>query len=88
MDRRSLILSALALAGAFSPALAQETVRLRGTIEGQPTATLVPISENRFKVVVDGAQGEIFAQFDMAEGKVKSMTIEQSGMKLALTPKQ
>ena len=34
MHRRPLILSALVLIGAFSPALAQETVRLRGTIEG------------------------------------------------------
>ena len=34
MHRRLLILSALALACAFSPALAQETVRLRGTVEG------------------------------------------------------
>jgi Domain of unknown function (DUF5666) len=34
MHRRLLILSGLALACAFSSALAQETVRLRGTIEG------------------------------------------------------
>jgi outer membrane lipoprotein SlyB len=34
MHRRPLFLSALALIGAFSPALAQETVRLRGTVEG------------------------------------------------------
>src|SRR5215471_19923064 len=34
MHRRLLILSGLALSGAFSSALAQETVRLRGTVEG------------------------------------------------------
>ena len=34
MHRRLLILSGLALACAFSSALAQETVRLRGTVEG------------------------------------------------------
>ncbi len=61
--------------------------KLRGVIPGQPVATLVPIAQNRFKVIVEGAPVEIFAQFDVADGKAKSMTIEQSGVKLTLTPK-
>ncbi|MEW6208997.1 MAG: DUF3471 domain-containing protein, partial [Acidobacteriota bacterium] len=61
--------------------------KLRGVIQGQPTATLVPVAENRFKVVVEGAPVEIFAQFEMADGKAKSLTVEQSGVKLTLTPK-
>jgi hypothetical protein len=39
-------------------------------------------------VVVEGAPVEIFAQFEMADGKPKSMTIEQAGMKFTLLPKQ
>jgi CubicO group peptidase (beta-lactamase class C family) len=61
--------------------------KLRGVIPGQPIATLVPISENRFKVVVEGVPVEIFAQFDVADGKAKTMTLEQAGMKFTLTPK-
>ncbi len=61
--------------------------KLRGVIPRQPVATLIPIAENRFKVVVEGAPVEIFAQFEVADGKAKSMTIEQAGMKFTLTPK-
>jgi CubicO group peptidase (beta-lactamase class C family) len=62
--------------------------QLKGIIPGQPVANFIPIAPNRFKVVVEGAPVEIFTQFDMADGKVKSMTIEQGGMKLILMPKQ
>jgi CubicO group peptidase (beta-lactamase class C family) len=62
--------------------------KLKGVRPGQPVSTLVPVGPNRFKVVVEGASGEIFAQFEMAEGKPKSITIEQSGMKLTMLPKQ
>jgi CubicO group peptidase (beta-lactamase class C family) len=62
--------------------------KLKGTIPGQPVATLVPVGPNRFRVVVEGAPGEIFAQFEMDGAKAKSMTIEQAGMKFTLMPKQ
>lgn len=62
--------------------------QLKGIIPGQPVASLIPVAANRFKVVVEGAPVEIFAQFDMADGKAKSMTIEQGGMKFTLAPKQ
>jgi len=62
--------------------------KLKGVIPGQPVSTLVPVGPNRFRVVVEGAPVEIFAQFEMADGKPKSMTIEQAGMKFTLQPKQ
>jgi hypothetical protein len=37
--------------------------------------------------VVEGAPGEIFAQFEMDGAKAKSMIIEQAGMKFTLMPK-
>jgi hypothetical protein len=62
--------------------------KLKSVTPGQPVAALVPVGLNRFRVVVDGSPGEIFAQFEMAEGKPKSVTIEQGGMKFTLLPKQ
>lgn len=62
--------------------------QLKGVIPGQPVGNFVPLGGHRFKVVIEGAPVEIFAQFDMGEGKAKSMTLEQSGMKFTLTPKQ
>jgi hypothetical protein len=62
--------------------------KLRGVIPGQPVATLVPVAVNRFKVVVEGAPVEIFAQFEIADGRAKSLTIEQAGMKFTLNSKQ
>jgi len=62
--------------------------QLKGIIPGQPVANLVPVGSDRFKVVVEGAPGEIFVQFAVAGGKATSMTIEQGGMKFTLTPKQ
>lgn len=61
--------------------------KLKGVIPGQPVATLIPIAANRFKVVVEGAPVEIFAQFEMDGGKPKSLTIEQGGAKFTLAPK-
>jgi CubicO group peptidase (beta-lactamase class C family) len=61
--------------------------KLKGVIPGQPVATFVPIAANRFKVVVDGAPVEIFAQFEMEGAKPKSLTIDQGGVKLTLAPK-
>ncbi|MEW6130010.1 MAG: serine hydrolase [Acidobacteriota bacterium] len=61
--------------------------KLKGIIPGQPIATFVPVAANRFKVVVDGAPVEIYAQFEMDGAKPKSMILEQAGMKFTLTPK-
>jgi hypothetical protein len=61
--------------------------KLKSVIPGQPVGTLVPVAANRFKVFVEGAPGEIFMQFEMAEGRPKSVTIEQAGMKFVLMPK-
>lgn len=62
--------------------------KLKSVIPGQPVGALVPVGPNRFKIVVEGVPVEIFAQFEMAEGKPKSMTIEQAGMKFTLLPRQ
>jgi CubicO group peptidase (beta-lactamase class C family) len=62
--------------------------KLKSVIPGQPVATLVPVGLNRFRVVVEDAPVEIFAQFEMADGKPKSVIIEQAGMKFTLLPKQ
>ncbi|HKP84914.1 MAG TPA: serine hydrolase [Blastocatellia bacterium] len=63
--------------------------KLKGVIPGQPVATLVPVSATRFQIVAEGTPTEIFAQFEMAEGRAKSLTIEpKQGPKLVLTPKQ
>ena len=62
--------------------------KLKGVIPGQPVGTLVPVAANRFKVVVEGVPVEIFAEFQMADGRPKAMIIEQGGVKLTLLPKQ
>jgi CubicO group peptidase (beta-lactamase class C family) len=62
--------------------------KLKSVIPGQPVATLVPVGPARFRVVVEGAPIEIFAQFEMAAGRPKTMTIEQAGVKFTLLPKQ
>ncbi|HET9529596.1 MAG TPA: serine hydrolase, partial [Blastocatellia bacterium] len=43
--------------------------KLKGVIPGQPVSTLVPVAQDRFRVVVEGAPVEIYAQFEMADGK-------------------
>jgi hypothetical protein len=62
--------------------------KLKGVIPGQPVGSLVPVAANRFKVVVEGVPVEIFAEFQMADGRPKALIIEQSGVKLTLLPKQ
>jgi CubicO group peptidase (beta-lactamase class C family) len=62
--------------------------KLKSVVPGQPVGTLVPVAANRFKVVVEGVPVELFAEFQMAEGRPKSMMIEQGGMKFTLLPKQ
>jgi CubicO group peptidase (beta-lactamase class C family) len=49
--------------------------KLKAVLPGQPVATLVPIKETRFRV--DGAPADIFVQFELADGKVKSLNLEQ-----------
>jgi CubicO group peptidase (beta-lactamase class C family) len=63
--------------------------KLKGVIPGQPVATLVPVGPARFQIVVEGTPTETFAQFEMIEGRPKSLSIEpKNGPKLMLTPKQ
>ncbi len=61
--------------------------RLKAVVPGQPVYTLVPVAANRFSI--EGAPSGFFIQFEMAEGKVKSLTLLQgSGPSLTLLPKQ
>lgn len=60
---------------------------LKAVLPGQPVYTLTPVSPTRFRI--EGAPAGFFVQFDMAEGKVKSLTIEQGPtMSFTLLPKQ
>ncbi len=60
--------------------------KLKAVVPGQPVYTLVPIAANRFSI--EGAPSGFFIQFEMAEGKVKSLTLIQgSGPSLVLLPK-
>lgn len=62
--------------------------KLKGVIPGQPVATLVPVSPTRFQVVVGSTATETFVQFEMAEGRPKSMSVEsKNGPKLLFAPK-
>ena len=61
--------------------------KLKAIVPGQPVYTLVPVAANRFSI--EGAPAGFFVQFEMAEGKVKSLTLIQgSGPSLVLLPKQ
>jgi CubicO group peptidase (beta-lactamase class C family) len=61
--------------------------KLKAVIPGQPVASLVPVSSDRF--TVEGAPISIFVQFKLAEGKVSSLTVEQgSAPPLTFMPKQ
>jgi len=61
--------------------------KLKATVPGQPVYTLVPVAANRFSI--EGAPSGFFIQFEMAEGKVKSLTLVQgTGPSLVLLPKQ
>jgi len=59
---------------------------LKLIVPGQPVYTLTPVSSTRFRI--EGAPAGFFVQFEVAEGKVKSMTIEQGpSMNFKLSPK-
>jgi CubicO group peptidase (beta-lactamase class C family) len=61
--------------------------KLKAVVPGQPVYTLVPVAANRFSI--EGAPAGFFIQFEMAEGKVKSLTLVQgAGPSLVLLPKQ
>jgi len=61
--------------------------KLKAVIPGQPVASLVPVSTDRF--TVEGAPVSVFVQFKLAEGRVSSLTVEQSSAPpLTFTPKQ
>jgi hypothetical protein len=61
--------------------------KLKAVIPGQPVASLVPVSADRF--TVEDAPISIFVQFKLAEGKVSSLTVEQgSAPPLTFTLKQ
>ena len=60
---------------------------LKAVVPGQPVYTLVPTAANRFRI--DGAPEGFFAQFEMVEGKPKSLTLVQgSGPSIVFLPKQ
>ena len=60
--------------------------KLKGVLPGQPTVGLVPVTPTRFQV--EGAPIKAFVEFELADGKVKSMTLEQGpAPKLVFTPK-
>lgn len=60
--------------------------RLKAVVPGQPVYTLVPVAPTRFQI--QGAPAGFFIQFDLAEGKVKSLTLEQGpGPKFTFRPK-
>lgn len=60
---------------------------LKAVVPGQPVYTLTPVSPTRFRI--EGAPAGFFVQFEMAGGKVKSLTIEQGpAVSLTLLPKQ
>ncbi|MGI8731980.1 MAG: serine hydrolase [Pyrinomonadaceae bacterium] len=61
--------------------------KLKAVVPGQPVYTLVPVTANRFSI--EGAPSGFFIEFEMAAGKVKSLTfIQGSGPSLVLLPKQ
>ncbi len=61
--------------------------KLKAVMPGQPVYDLAPVAPTRFRI--EGAPDGFFVQFDMAEGKVKSLTLVQGpGPSLVLLPKQ
>ena len=60
--------------------------KLKAVVPGQPVYTLVPVAANRF--AIEGAPAGFVIQFEVAEGKVKSLTLAQgTGPSLVLLPK-
>jgi CubicO group peptidase (beta-lactamase class C family) len=60
--------------------------QLKGVAAGLPTATLMPIKPTRFKL--GGIPVDVFLDFTLADGKVKSVTLEQNPVKITLLPKK
>jgi hypothetical protein len=60
--------------------------KLKAMVPGQPVYTLVPVAANRF--IIEGAPSGFFVQFEMAEGKVKSLTLIQGSGPSLVLPKQ
>jgi CubicO group peptidase (beta-lactamase class C family) len=61
--------------------------QLKAMVPGQPVYTLVPVSPTRFRI--DGAPAGYFLQFEVANDKPKTMTVEQGpNMRLTFLPKQ
>ena len=61
--------------------------QLKATVPGQPVYTLVPVSPTRFRI--DGAPAGYFIQFEIANDKPKTMTLEQGpNMSFKFLPKQ
>jgi CubicO group peptidase (beta-lactamase class C family) len=60
--------------------------QLKGVVAGLSTVPLVAIKPTRFKV--EGVPQKIFFQFEMADGKVKGLTVEQEGVTYKLVPKK
>jgi hypothetical protein len=48
---------------------------LKANVPGQPLYSLTPISSDRFRL--EGAPAGFFAQFDVVDGKPKSLTLVQ-----------
>ena len=60
---------------------------LKAVVPGQPVYTLTPVTATRFRI--EGAPAGFFVQFEMVDGNVKSMTVEQGPtVSLKLLPKQ
>jgi CubicO group peptidase (beta-lactamase class C family) len=61
--------------------------KLKAVVPGQPVYTLIPLGSERFQI--EGAPAGFFVNFEVAEGKVKRMTVEQGqGPSMKLLPKQ
>ena len=56
--------------------------KLKEVMPGQPVHTLVPVGTTRSRI--DGAPAESFADFEVADGKVKSLKLVQ-GQRPSLT---
>ncbi|HET6891657.1 MAG TPA: hypothetical protein VFH31_11190, partial [Pyrinomonadaceae bacterium] len=60
--------------------------KLKLVVPGQPVHDLIPIDPARFRIA--GAPDGFFVQFDVADGKVKSVNLAQgSGPNLVFLPK-
>jgi len=59
---------------------------LKGVAAGLPTVTLMPLKPTRFKL--SGLPVDVFLEFELAAGKVKSVTLEQKPVTITLVPKK